>query len=154
MGAAPWNYILSPKAAISSLFPPPVPSPPQLSLHTASFFPFPSSPPFPPHPSAASVGPSGGRPWPHEVPGCWVRKCCSEVPQWGLCSPVQKEEGPCGGFLPCSWVLCSGRDGLALGLFQDRLLSKILCRRKAFVGKTAVPAPACSVNHLLQGNGK
>lgn len=46
-----------------------------------------------------------------------------------------------------------GEMDLVLGHLPYKLLSRFLGGHQAYVGTTAVPAPACSVNNLLPGNG-
>lgn len=98
MKVALCNHILCPKAYISSLFL--VLSPLHqlvLSFHSL-FLAFPFLSTFSFSPSRGFCGPLW-RPWPYEVTDHWSMNCCSEaaepplVPQWGLCTPLQKEVG-------------------------------------------------------------
>lgn len=131
MGPAPSNGILSPKASISSFFLILSPLLSACALISRRLLPFPSSPPFSPHPAAAaSVGPSGILGLMRSLAaGLGSAAWRLQEHLWSLSgdsAPQSKgKRDACGGFLPCSWVLCSGRAGLTLGLFQDRLLSKI-----------------------------
>ena len=74
-----------------------------------------------------SFSPSGGlhgpfwRPWPCEVPYCWVTNCCSQAagpplaPQWGHCPPPTPKGSRIlyGGLSPAAGRCCSGRDGFS-----------------------------------------
>ena len=54
---------------------------------------------------------------------------------------------------PAASVSAQGEMDLVLGHLPYKLLSSFLCGHQAYVGTTAVPARACSVNNLLPGNG-
>lgn len=86
-----------------------------------------------------SFPPSGGlcgplwRPWPYEVTDRWVRKCCSEaagpplVPQWGLCTPVQKEEGLVWRIPPLQLGAVLRERGFSAGSLPGQITEQDFC---------------------------
>lgn len=110
-------------------------------------------------PPPFSFSPTGGLPLVSlALQGRWLLGY--EVLLWGCRVTLQSPDGdsvpvPNGGgmlypgFFPCS----SGRDGFSAGHFHYKLSSGLPCGCQACVRATAVPAPPCSVNNLLPGNG-